>query len=333
MVSIDFIVKSKVSEEQFEDIVEEWLSGGAYTPDDIIENIITETNAKLLPVHFYKARFSGIASVSLGFDRTEYYYVYNSTTKKQEQKSRTVTDWRSHSQPVQGEVSACEYAGGPEFSNLADFIDETKWSSSELLQIDGSASVNQELTQLFKFDHNGTWEASAGQRCNKKANKISSSQMPHSDRKRGFQTNLNFEVYYVKSLLLPFWIYSYEYRDKLYHVVVDGNNPERVTGKRPKNAARLATVWGLRLLGWPGGLYASYKVADLFANGPNYSSSSNGDLKTVALFVIGFILTLIIIEGPIRMIKQASQKKRDEKLKRKRENRSRKLGLIDRDRS
>jgi hypothetical protein len=166
-VSIDFIVKSKVSEEQFEDIVEEWLSGGDYTPDDIIENIITQTNAKLLPVHFHKARFSGTASVSLGFDRTEYYYVYNSTTKKQEQKSRTVTDWRSHTQPVQGEVSACEYAGGPEFSNLADFIDETKWSGSKLLQVDGSASINQELTNLFKSDHNSTWQAKAGPRCNK----------------------------------------------------------------------------------------------------------------------------------------------------------------------
>lgn len=318
MIQVDFIIKNKVTEEQFEDIVEEWLSGGDYTPDDIIENIITEKNSDLLPAHFYRTSYSGSFTASLGYDRTEYYTVYNSSTKKHEQRSRTVTDWKPYSNSTSGQVTACEYAGDATYNKLADFIDGTGWTSSDVAVPDRSASINTELTKRFKFDHNQTWNDKAGQRCFKKARQNCLLELPPHDRLRNFNVNLKFNINSVKSVLLPHWIYSYDYKGKVYFVVVDGNNPHRIHGQRPVNKARKAAVLSLRWLGWPAGLYASYSLADNFAHGPNYSSSSNGDLKTFGLFIIGFIVTWIIVEGIISVIKKTSQKKRDEKLLKRR---------------
>ena len=36
-----FVINNKVSEEEFEQIVYSWIAAGDYTPDDIIENIIS----------------------------------------------------------------------------------------------------------------------------------------------------------------------------------------------------------------------------------------------------------------------------------------------------
>lgn len=317
MNKVDFIVKSKVSEENFEDIVEEWLSDGDYTPDDIIENIISEKNAKLLPIHHYKARYSGQVSASLGYSRTEYYTVYNPETKKQERKSRTVIDWIPHSQAVSGDVTACEYAGEPTFQNLADFIDGTGWSSQDLIVPDNNASIDPRLANLFTSDHKATWNSNASLRCHKKACAKSRADLP-STLVRNFTPNINYDVYHIKSLLLPFWIYSYDYQRKKYYVVVDGNNPERIFGERPVNKYRKFTVIGLRWIGWVGGIFSSYKVANAFVQGPIYTSTEYRDLKTIALFLIGFIITWIIVEGTVKIIKQSSKNRRAAKLKKKR---------------
>lgn len=319
MIKVDIIVKNKVSEEQFENIVEEWLSGGDYTPDDIIENLISERNAKLLPAHFYKARFSGTVSANLGYDRREYYTVYNSQTKKHETKSRTVTDWRPFSQQVQGEVNACEYAGDKTFINLANFIDGTGWNQNDIIIPDQAASIDKKITNLFALDHNQTWNDRALKRCYNKANTKARAGLPPSDWVRGFNSNLVFDVYSIKSVILPFWIYTYEYQNKVYFVVVDGNNPARITGERPINKKRRNTVFALRWIGWPSGIYLSFKLADTYANGPNYDYEW-GFLKTIGLFLLGFVITWTIVESIVGFIKNNSKKKRMEKLREKQKN-------------
>lgn len=316
-ISVDFIVKSKVSEKDFEGIVEEWLSGGDYTPDDIIENIISENDSKLLPIHFYRARFSGVAGASLGYNRTEFYQVYNPQSKRYETQSRTVTDWRPHAQRVSGEVSACEYAGDETYSKLADFIDGTDWKQDDVVKVNRDASTNTKLTELFTLDQNQTWNKRAGQRCLTKANRIARASLPIADKIDNFQTNLEFDVHHVRSLLLPFWIYTYTYKEKTYFVVVDGNNPERITGERPINKGRKAAVLTIRWLGWPGGIYGSYKVAEAYAYGPNYDREW-GDWKTCALFLIGLAISWIVVEGIVSIIKGRSKEKRQEKLAKKR---------------
>lgn len=317
MIKVDFIVDSKVTEENFEDIVEEWLSGGDYTPNDIIENIINEQNLKLLPVHHYKARFSGLVGASLGYNRTEFYQVYNSQTKRYETASRTVTDWRPHVQNVDGEVTAVEYAGNNTYIKLADFIDGTGWKSEELNVLTHDTSTDTTLTSLFTLDQNQTWNDRAGQRCLKKASRIARASLPIADKVDNFTTDLKFDVHYAKSLLVPFWIYTYIYKEKTYYVVVDGNNPERVTGERPVNKSRKATVLSLRWIGWPSGIYGSYKIAEAFAYGPNYDREW-GDWKTVGLFLIGFAVTWIVVEGIVNIIKSKSKQKRQDKLVEKR---------------
>ena len=311
-MKVDFIVQNKVSEQAFESAIYEWLSQGDYTPDDIIENIITEHNLMYFPVHFYKCSYVGTATASLGYDRREYYYVWNESLKRQERKSRIVTDWMPHSQNAFGNVEATVYAGDSKFNFMRSFIEGAGWSSRDLNSIDVDAGRSRKMLSLFRLEPIEAWNQSGINECREKASREIVNSFP-SSKVRNFNANLQFKLESYTNVVLPFWVFMYDYQGSPYYVAVDGNNPSRISGVRPEDKARKNKVSIIRWLGWLTAIASAY-----FGAGAYSDANPSAEFKVLGVGVLILIVIIIIVESIVSNIKNTSKKKRQEKLKKRR---------------
>ena len=317
-MKVHFIIKNKVSEENFEEIVYDWLSDGDYTPDDIIENIITEHNLELFPVHYYNCSYTGEVSASLGYTHEESYWVYNPETKRQEKRTKTVTTWRPHFEKVNGKVGTVLYMGESRFDFLRPFIESTRWSKNELVKIDDDAG--HQLAKKYKKDLTQAWNETGINESYRKATNYIKNNLP-STLVNNFKANLKFNVFARGSAMIPFWIFMYDYKGKKYYVSVDGNNPDRIDGKKPENKKRKYTVIAVRWIGWLSTIFLAWTGAGILfeeANNSNY----RGYREWIALggFIVLFAILGFIIERIVKNIKTESKQRRQEKLAKMRAN-------------
>ena len=110
-------------------------------------------------MYLYKGKYSGNWSASSGYDRTEYYTVYNESSKKMERRSRTVTDWRPSNGQVQGRYSLLGFAGGVNKINdkIVNYAHGTSFERGDI------KNYNVKYTQGFSLleyesDHLDTWD-------------------------------------------------------------------------------------------------------------------------------------------------------------------------------
>lgn len=305
------VITNKVKEAEFEDLVESWLSEGDYTSNDVIEDVINERNAELLPLHFYHVRYSGTVSAVLGYPRTEVYYVYNPTTKKQERRTKTVVDWRPYSGPAYGEFPSIQYAGDKGFHFLSEFFSGTRWQANEILVPNADASL--QLATNFKYDLKETWDNRVSEKSRDKILKDVKNSLP-STLVKNFNPNIEITIVSTQSVLAPFWIYSYDYKGKQFNVVVDGNNPSRITGDKPTSSKRKALVYFIRLLGV---FMTAGIILFMTAYQEQYPPSSPelGYLyTTLAVIAYWFFSSRIV-----KTIKHNSKQKRAEKLAQRKE--------------
>jgi hypothetical protein len=312
-MKVEYIVQNKVSEQSFEGAIYEWLSQGDYTPDDIIENIITEHNLMYFPVHFYKCSYVGTATASLGYNRKEYYYEWNESRKRQERKSRIVTDWLPHSQNAFGKVHTTVYAGDSKYNFMRSFVEGADWSSSDLMSIDNDAGRSQKMLSVFKIEPTAAWNQSGIQECKEKASREIVRSFP-SSKVRNFNANLQFTLDSYTNVVLPFWVFMYDYNGKPYYVAVDGNNPSRISGVRPEDKARKNKVSTIRWLGWLTAIISAYFGAVAYSD-----ADPSAEFGVLGVGIIIFIVIGIIVESIVSNIKNTSKKKRQDKLKKRRE--------------
>ena len=313
-MDVDFIINNKVSEQDFEKIVYKWLAEGDYTPDDIIENIITQNNITLVPIYFYKNEYYGSCSASLGYARQEYYYEWDDYNKKQIRKSRWVTDWHPHSQAVQGVTTTVVYAGTLVREEIATFVENMGWLKEELHSISDDTSHYEEIADLFKFSKEEMWNNRGIHKAYNDAVKKTTSELP-SPLVQNLSLNINFSLTGFFSLVAPYWLFRYEYNEKEYYVIVDGNNPERIDGVKPEDQKRKNSVIKLKWFGWSVGLLAIV-LALYFSSGESF-----GDIgltwTNIGIVVGGLLFTGILVGIEVRKIKNKSLKIRQETLNRK----------------
>jgi len=317
-MKVDYIIKNKVSEQQFETTVYDWLSDGDYTPDDIIENIITVDHLLYLAVHHYKSLYKGNVSAMLGYKRWEYYTVYNSQTKREETRSREVTDWKSYHSPVEGNISQVVYAGEKEYDKLTSFVEGTGWTNEELVPLDANTGQDSKFINKYTLNRIDCWNSLGIKKSYDKACSKILFQMPPRDNIKGFNANLNFNLTYQASIILPFWVFKYTYKEKDYYVSVDGNNPNRVDGVRPENKKRKYTVIAIRWIGWISTIFLAWVGAS--GAYEKYKNSDYHDLIAIGTFIVLFSILGFIVQRIIRNIKTESKQRRQEKLAKMREN-------------
>ncbi|MFK7979268.1 MAG: hypothetical protein AB8G86_04765 [Saprospiraceae bacterium] len=316
----NYLIKNKVSEENFEATVYDWLADGDYTPDDIIENIITEHNLMYFPAHFYYSNYKGEVSASLGYMHEESYWTYNPETKRKEKRTRTVTTWQPYSQNVNSYIGVLIYAGESRFDFLRPFIEDTGWGKNDLIKVDDDTDRYQNFKKKYKKNLLDTWNEIGINESHRKATNEIKSNFP-SNIISNFKANLNFKIDHNFSVLVPFWVFMYDYKGKKYYVSVDGNNPHKIDGVKPENKARKYTVKAIKWVGWLSTIFLAWTGAGIF-----YEQSQNSTYRDYRDWIAigGFILLLavlgFIVERIIINIKTQSKEKRLEKLAKMRAN-------------
>jgi hypothetical protein len=313
-MTVNYIIKNKISERSFETLVLEWLSEGDYTPNDIIENITSGKNLFYVPIHFFKHEYSGSCSASLGYQRQEYYYLWDAYNKRRVQKSRLVTDWIPHSQNVQGVTSVSVYAGDAGLDFIAEFVENMGWGEADLQKPNNIDSVYQEYLQSFKFTIEASW---SNQGMNKAYNNAVHQTIPLLPSKlvQNLALNIKFYRQTAFSLVVPYWVFLYDYKKRKYYVAVDGNNSSRISGSKPVDTIRKNKVMLLGWFGWIVGVLASLFCVFLFSE-CEYAKMKF-TWRSSIIFALTFTTTWILVQSEIRSIKGESIKIRRIILQRK----------------
>lgn len=309
----DLIVSFKISEAQFERAVFQWLAAGDYTPDDIIENIINANNAMYLPMYFFNMDYFGTMTASVGYPRQVDYYEWNDYMKRNERRTRTETDWHPFSQNVLGEVSALCFAGKGIPDQMAEHAQQTEFRQNEFIQFNQSDWKNANFID-FGFSPQQVWAERGDPEGRKQAWNQSVRQLP-GNQHRNISVNVSFREKLFRSVLIPYWVFFYQYEGTNYYVFMDGNNPNRISGSKPEDSQRKNKVQGIRLKYWSIGIITS--LVALFIKCKMNEEDFSFEKPNWIIFVVGLVITGIFTSVEVGKIKNKSIKTRQEKLARK----------------
>lgn len=244
VIQPDSVLPFTVVKSQYNEKVLEWLSEGDYTPDDILGGSqFTSINGLYLPMYLYKGKYSGNWSASSGYDRTEYYTVYNESSKKMERRSRIVTDWRPSNGQVQGRYSLLGFAGGVNKINdeIVNYAHGTSFERGDIKKYNVKYTQGFSLLE-YESDHLDTWD-NYGQSQGELIVENDSKKRIPGDRYKDFFCDVMFdqEGEPVK-VYIPFWVTYYDYNGKSFYVHMDGTSTTRINGVRPEDEERKKEV-------------------------------------------------------------------------------------------
>ncbi len=299
----NYIIDNKVSEQEFEQIVYRWLSEGDYTPDDLIENIISQNNTVLMPLYFSADEYSGNCNCSIGYQQKEHYTDYD-INNKPVHKTRWITVWRPHSQPVQGKTVTVSYAGASVEEQISKFVEGTNWTAEDLNQITPNWIHYDEVCSYINVSKTDSWDLNGGKKAYYQAYQQTIPKLPSA-----IYSNLSLEVKFTEKtffcVIAPYWLFRYVYLEKPYYVLVDGNDSNRIEGKRPEDSKRKNEVNKIRLFGWAVGLLAIGLT--LYILSDQHIDTIEFNLQTIGIIVAGFILTGILVKSEVDKIKNKSK--------------------------
>ena len=307
-----YIISPKVTEKDFETIAYKWLSEGDLTPDDIIENIITQKNLFNVPLYYYRHDYGGNCTASLGYVRQESYSEYDVGTKSYRTKTREVVKYFPHTQLVRGNVYAITVAQNYNFNNpeIVNFIENTGWDSNELLDPNINPERAKDLPEMFTRSKQDMWDIKGASKMMASVERDIRKNLP-SNIVMNFKMNVDTRETNFFGLVAPFWLFSYDYGKHQYYLLVDANNPQRVTGTKPEDSKRKKDIKNIKLMGWILGMIVTLGFTYLFLGGLPFKFEHG-----VAL-IIGLIMTSIINKISVNRLKKQSIKVRKIKLDKK----------------
>jgi hypothetical protein len=238
-----------VSREEFKQALLEWLIAGDYTPDDLLERVMVQDHTGIYASFylfggFYTANWTAAA----GFDRTESYvdtqriFQDGKWVDQPVAKTRTVTDWRPVSGEVHGEFSMFCSASKHIPEGLLAFCEASNRSGFgttaapiELSDLDGF------LVEATEIDSKECFDARGRKQLDKLIEKEVRGRIP-GDRSRDERWDSTVRELKATSVYLPFWLVAYNYGDRRFHFILDGQDSTRHEGERPVDEERKQTI-------------------------------------------------------------------------------------------
>lgn len=239
----DGILPFSVISEEYNKKALEWLSEGDYTPDDILGGSqFSTSNGLYLPMFFFTGKYSGNWSASSGYERREYYTEWSETSKKYVEKSRTVTDWRPSSGSVAGSYSILSYAGNSENidESIAIYAHGTSFKRGEVKSYDIKFTQGFSLLE-YKKDEYDAWDKYGFSQLELITELDAKKRVP-GDKHKDFYCDVSKSDDNFIRVYVPFWITYYKYKNKKYHVHMDGSSISRIEGKKPVDENRKKEV-------------------------------------------------------------------------------------------
>jgi hypothetical protein len=316
MYNPDYIVPFRVSEKQFEQAIYKWLAEGDYTPDDILENIITGQNRIHVPMYYFKKNYQGSCSASVGYDEQEFYEEWNASSKRYERKSKWVTKWQAFSKPIQGEVevigSGSRTTNGNLISDICEHAKGVAWNNYDLKESKNEVAENS--LSNFDLSPSASWNETAEKDAKAIIYQKTLPTLP-TIKVKGFIIEVMFNDKNHFSMLLPYWVFEYEYGDNKYFAYLDGLNLNRIGGSRPEDNSRKSFVKNTKWKYWLCGIFLS--ITSAFLIGYYEVEKIKFVDKSWWAIGIGFILTLVLIRNKVKQIKSKSMNLRKTSLEKK----------------
>jgi len=232
----DGILPFRVTKDQFQEGVLEWLSEGDYTPDDILtSSVFGKYNGVYLPMHLYSGQYSGNWSASSGYNRTEHYTARDSNGKLVN-KTRTVTDWRPSNGQVGGPYTILGFAGTDIKPEVAVFGHGAGFDKGDLKKFDIKYTLNFSLLE-FVVSESDVWDSLGQIQLDAIGEADIEDRIP-GDKYKDLRFYLSYKHDSILKAYVPTWIAYYKYKDKEYHACIDGLNLSRKDGIRPEDEDR-----------------------------------------------------------------------------------------------
>lgn len=243
-----YTLSNKVFDTEFRAIAYNWLAEGEYTPDDIIENIVTSNSLVLFPFYHFEHQFSGSCSFSLASIHSYNYYSIDKNGNRVKQQKADIT-WTNKNLPINGQVNILAYAGEYIDAPWNNFIERTVWKPIELIKRSFSSDKYNYFMRSFKASKETVWNDKAVYRAYDKALEHTKNHM-----KKQYYKDLNLSIKFDEvasyHILAPFWLFTYDYAGDKYYIIVDGNDSTRVEGTKPQDNKRKGRIKNIRRVGW-----------------------------------------------------------------------------------
>ncbi|HEY3930431.1 MAG TPA: hypothetical protein VGL89_18805 [Candidatus Koribacter sp.] len=237
LVAPDAVLPAKVSKQQAQGEVKQWLSSRWFAPNALKTMARQDgINGVYLPFWSYDANTASDYKGERGMNRTET-ESYTDSNGNRQTRSRTVTDWY----PCSGHVDV----------NFEDVIIAASRSVQER-KLNGLQPWGLESLQPYEPGYLAGFKAQRYQVELADGYNEAKQVMENGirDAVRGQiggdeQRILNLQTYYAnvgfRHLLLPVWIGAYRFQNKAYQVVVNAATGQ-VQGERPYSVAKIALL-------------------------------------------------------------------------------------------
>lgn len=278
-----FLIPFKLTPEQIQRLTLDWLGKGWFHPDELAAStIVQHFNGIYLPFWTFDAKVDADWKAQVGYEKTERHY--NAHEKRWETHTRIV--WRWEDGHVQVSVDDNLITG----SNPSQI-------SHHILK--GLHPFDLGDLVAYKPDFLAGWQAQAyqttltdaweqGKTAIREQAKAACRQDIGSAHVRNFNMIADFSDESWRYILLPVYLTSYRYQDKVYQIMVNGQNG-KVAGQKPVAWWKVWLVIAAMLA--PGAILGLIGILTILIGGIGMIPFAIG----IILFVIGLVFSIILL--------------------------------------
>lgn len=280
-----YIIPFKIKNDILAQNTRQWLGKGWFHPDQLVRHVgIERFKGIYLPFWTFNTDIRSQWKAEVGYDRQESYY--NSSTHSNE--TRTRTDWRWETGQNQISIENLAVPGTARLSrNILDRIQPFNFSELMTYSADFLAGWN---ALSYDISLQTAWE-DGKKKMREKAKSACNSQI-HGDHTRNFSMNADFSDESWRYMLLPVYLATYRYENKVFQVMVNGQTGQ-VAGQKPVAWWKVWTAIGAILS--PGLFLLLIGIPLLLLGGLGLIPISIGGI----LFVIGLVIGGFIYKSAV----------------------------------
>jgi hypothetical protein len=235
--SIEALVPFEIADNRVDPLYREWLGKGFFRPKDITEKATShQMRSVFVPIWNCRGSAESHWTASAGYNRQES-YTRTDSEGKSVRDTRTVTDWRPASGDHSGEyervlISASKGLEQDWIKRLGgiDWQKEVKYDDQYLFGREAESPSLDHANALIY----------AKQEIEEREQDACSALVP-GDTHRDLRVNTQVTDLGGSLLYLPVWLGSFQYNDKVYRCVVNGQTGV-VSGEAPLSKGRVALV-------------------------------------------------------------------------------------------
>jgi LSD1 subclass zinc finger protein len=232
----DYIVPLNVTSKEVIKTTHVYMASGDYTPDDLVEKaVIKEQVMYYLPAYLFTGSFHADWSASFGFDRQETYTVYETRYKSvgnhryEEQvpvtRTRTVTDWHSHSGVAKGSYISFVYAGALS-SSAKRIVEQAPLKERTTFNKKFLVGVEVESFSILENDAYSQYASS------EIYSQVDSAVKKHKkgDHQKDWHFDASYDANPTYNFLIPMCYAKFEYEGKSFNLWIAGYNSNIIEG-------------------------------------------------------------------------------------------------------